>query len=146
MPPEWSSQATLDWTEEWFTTGPTKAAWAALAKAGGVQASLDAVLESAENDTDRRFLRGLALEALAGSEERGYADDVFLRLEELRLTREIDSLKSSLQRINPVEASDQYHQVFGDLIALEARRRDLREAAAQGRALSSRPHGNTEGT
>jgi DNA primase len=57
---------------------------------------------------------------------------VFHRLEDLRLTRDIDALKATLQRMNPVEQPDNYNSIFGDLIALEARRRVLREAAARG--------------
>jgi DNA primase len=85
------------------------------------------VLEAAATETDRRFLRGLAVEASAAEENRGYADEVFRRLEELRLTRVIDQLKGTLQRMNPVERPHEYTRVFEELIALEARRRALRE-------------------
>ena len=90
------------------------------------------MLEAAANEVERRFLRSLAVEPFAGEEERGYAEGVFHRLEELRLTRDIDALKARLQRMNPVEQPDNYNSIFGDLIALEARRRVLREAAARG--------------
>jgi DNA primase len=129
--PQLAAEAAGQWGEDWFTTPGTRAAYAALEKAGGVGSSLEAVLEAAANETERRFLRALAVEPFAGEEERGYADGVFHRLEELRLTREIDALKATLQRMNPVEQPANYNAIFGDLIALEARRRVLREAAAR---------------
>ena len=51
------------------------------------------------------------------------------RLEELAATRRIAEVKSRLQRINPVEASAEYNRLFGELVALEAHRRALRERA-----------------
>jgi DNA primase len=125
--PEWTADVFEQWEPDWFTTPATGASFAALRKAGGVGKPLDAVLEAAANETDRRFLRGLAVEAFAAEENRAYADQVFRRLEELRLTRAIDQLKGNLQRMNPVERPHEYTQVFEELIALEARRRALRE-------------------
>jgi DNA primase len=130
--PEWTTEAAAAWAEDWFTTPATRASFVALTKAGGVGASLEQVLEQAGSENERRFLRGLAVEAFAAEEERGYAETVFRRLEELRLTRVIDAHKGTLQRMSPVEHPQQYNQVFEDLIALEARRRVLREAAARG--------------
>jgi len=129
--PELAAEAAAGWGEDHFTTPGTRAAFTALTKAGGAGSPLADVLETAGNESDRRFLRSLAVEPFAGEEDRGYADSVFRRLEELRLTRDIDVLKASLQRLNPVEQPDHYNHIFEELIALEARRRVLREAAAQ---------------
>src|SRR6266498_5049990 len=104
----------------------------ALSKAGGAGVALETVLEVAANEGERRFLRGLAIEAFAAEEHRGYADEVFRRLEEFRLTRVIDQLKGTLQRMNPVERPDEYTRFFEELIALEARRRALREPRSGG--------------
>src|SRR6266498_5270350 len=90
------------------------------------------IFEAAANETERRFLRGLAIEAFAAEENRAYADEVFRRLEEFRLTRVIDQLKGTLQRMNPVERPDEYTRFFEALIALEARRRALREPRSGG--------------
>jgi DNA primase len=125
--PDWSAEAAERWGPDWFSTPGTLAAFTALAEAGGPGKPLETVLEAAATETDRRFLRGLAVEAFAAEENRAYADEVFRRLEELRLTRVIDQLKGSLQRMNPVERPHEYTQVFEKLIALEARRRALRE-------------------
>ena len=125
--PDWTAEAAERWAPDWFSTPGTVAAFTALAEAGGPGKPLEAVLEAAATETDRRFLRGLAVEAFAATENRGYADEVFRRLEELRLTRVIDQLKGTLQRMNPVERPHEYTAVFEELIALEARRRALRE-------------------
>ena len=125
--PEWAAEAATRWEDDWFTTPATKASFAAVAKAGGAGAPLQAVLEMAANEGERRFLRGLAVEAFAAEENRAYADEVFRRLEEFRLTRVIDQLKGTLQRMNPVERPDEYTRSFEELIALEVRRRALRE-------------------
>jgi DNA primase len=130
--PNLAAEAAAAWEESWFTMPGTRAAFVALTKAGGVGSALERVLEMAGNETERRFLRALAVEPFAGSEERGYAEVIFNRLEELQLTRDVNALKATLQRMNPVEQPDNYNQIFGELIALEARRRVLREAAAQG--------------
>ena len=130
--PDWTAEAAERWAPDWFSTPGTRAAFTALAEAGGPGKPLEAVLEGAATETDRRFLRGLAVEAFAAEENRGYADEVFRRLEELRLTRVIDQLKGTLQRMNPVERPHEYTRVFEELIALEARRRALREPRSGG--------------
>src|SRR6266536_791157 len=125
--PDWTLEVSQLWEDDWFTTPATKGSFAALTKAGGAGKPLDAVLEAAANEGERRFLRGLAIEAFAAEENRAYADEVFRRLEEFRLTRVIDQLKGTLQRMNPVERPDEYTRFFEELIAIEARRRALRE-------------------
>jgi DNA primase len=44
--------------------------------------------------------------------------------------RQVAEIKSKLQRMSPVEQSDEYHALFGDLVALEAYRRSLLEQAS----------------
>ena len=46
--------------------------------------------------------------------------------------REITSVKARLQRMNPVEEQAGYNRMFGDLVALETRRRALVDRAAGG--------------
>jgi len=130
--PDWTAETAVGWEADWFTAPSTRASFAALVKAGGPGAPLEAVLEAAGNETERRFLRGLAVEAFAAEENRGYAGQVFRRLEEFRVTRVIDQLKGTLQRMNPVERPDEYTHLFEELIALEARRRALREPRPEG--------------
>ena len=43
--------------------------------------------------------------------------------------RRIADLKSRLQRTNPVDHAADYNRMFGELVALEQHRRNLRELA-----------------
>jgi DNA primase len=64
-----------------------------------------------------------------GEPDARYADAVLARVEELAVSREIAQVKSRLQRLNPVEDT-RYNRIFGDLVALEQRRKALLEKAA----------------
>jgi DNA primase len=55
---------------------------------------------------------------------------VLARVEELAVSRDIATVKSRLQRLNPVAAQGEYNRMFGDLVALEQRRKVLSERAS----------------
>jgi DNA primase len=57
-------------------------------------------------------------------------DVVLARVGELAVSREIASVKSKLQRMNPVQQQVPYNQTFGDLVGLEQRRKALLDRAA----------------
>lgn len=59
-----------------------------------------------------------------------YVGGVLARLQEVWVGRQVAEVKSKLQRMSPVEHSDEYHALFGDLVALEAYRRSLLEQAS----------------
>jgi DNA primase len=91
--------------------------------------------QTAPEDATRAFVTQLAVEALRvpradGEPDARYADAVLARVEELAVSRSIASLKSRLQRLNPVEGQAAYNRTFGDLVALEQRRKALLEKAA----------------
>ena len=69
--PDWTAEAAERWAPDWFSTPGTLAAFTALSEAGGPGKPLEAVLEAAATETDRRFLRGLAVEAFAAEETGG---------------------------------------------------------------------------
>ncbi|KAA1423608.1 DNA primase [Mumia zhuanghuii] len=54
------------------------------------------------------------------------------RVEELTILRRIAAVKSKLQRTDPAESATEYNEMFGDLVALEQQRRQLREKAIGG--------------
>ena len=58
-----------------------------------------------------------------------YAAQHVHRLRELTALRRIADLKSRLQRTNPVDEATEYNRMFGELVALEQHRRNLRELA-----------------
>jgi DNA primase len=51
-------------------------------------------------------------------------------VEELAVSRRIAEVKSRLQRLNPVDAPSDYNRTFGDLVALEQRRKALVDKAS----------------
>ena len=57
---------------------------------------------------------------------------VLARVEELAVSRQIAAIKSRLQRLNPVTEQGDYNKMFGDLVALEQRRKVLSGPAADG--------------
>jgi DNA primase len=112
----------------------------AIAAAGGAAAGVAGPLwteKVAAYLTDERVRRGvhaLAVEPLrAGADgQEHYAGAVLARMHEVVTGRQIATLKSKLQRINPQEQQDDHARLFGELIALESYRRNLRERAIGG--------------
>jgi DNA primase len=83
--------------------------------------------DSCVDDEARQLARELAVEGLryAGDDEAQYVAAMIRRLREFDVTRRVFRLKAQLQRMNPVEAEG-YNRVFGELMALEALKRQLR--------------------
>jgi len=108
---------------------------AAVAKAGGTTSAaagpawVAKVQEAAETDSVRDLVTELAVEAPQTREEDDprYASALVARLEEMALTRQIQELKSRLQRLNPIDEATEYNRLFGELIVLEQRKKGLRE-------------------
>jgi DNA primase len=101
---------------------------------GSTRAWAARLREEAPNERAQAFVTGLAVEPLviAGEPDAKYADVVLARVGELAVSREITSVKARLQRMNPVEEQAGYNRMFGDLVALETRRRALVDRAAGG--------------
>jgi DNA primase len=103
--------------------------------AAGVQEWVARLRDAAPDDQIRGFVTRLAVEALRvpradGEPDTRYADAILARVEELAISRRIAEVKSRLQRLNPVDAQPEYNRTFGDLVALEQRRKALVEKAA----------------
>jgi DNA primase len=64
-----------------------------------------------------------------GEVSERYIISVFARLREVALSRSIAEIKSTLQRLNPVENEALYNETFGQLVAMEAARRTQKELA-----------------
>jgi DNA primase len=131
--------ATFDGLDPAVFTAPAYAAVRdAVVAAGGATAAgpggatwVEKVDAAAADDAVRRLARELAVEPLPSDEQAltRYATEVLARLEELATTRRITEVKSRLQRLNPVDQVAEYNRLFGELVALEAHRRTLRERA-----------------
>ncbi len=86
--------------------------------------------DAAPGAAARAFVTGLAVEPLEvpradGEPDGRYAEGVLARVGELAVSRQITAVKSRLQRMNPVDEPAAYNRLFGDLVALEQRRKVL---------------------
>jgi DNA primase len=104
-------------------------------KAGNATQWAARLLESAPEDGTRSFVTQLAVESLRvpradGEPDARYVDAVLAQVEAHAVNRSIARLKSRVQRLNPVESQAEYNRAFGDLVALEQRRRALLDKAA----------------
>jgi DNA primase len=91
-----------------------------------------ALLEAAPDDRARAFVTELAVEPLqvTGEPDEKYADVILARVGELAVGREIAGIKARLQRMNPEEDQAAYGRMFGELVALEQRRKWLLDRAS----------------
>ncbi|OLT20123.1 DNA primase [Pseudonocardia sp. CNS-139] len=126
--------------EQVFTHPAYAAVHRAVLTAGGVcggregHAWVDAVL--AETPTESRMLvTELAVEPMElprrNTEEARYVASVIAGVRLALVEAQVAELKARLQRTNPMEEADAYHQLFGDLVPLEQYRIALREKAAR---------------
>jgi DNA primase len=67
-----------------------------------------------------------------GKPSAAYVESIVARLREVAISRSIAELKSSLQRLNPVENEIEYNAAFAQLVALESARRNLHDLALGG--------------
>jgi DNA primase len=106
-----------------------------VATAGRARDWAAALLETAPDDRVRAFVTELAAEQtlqVAGEPDEKYADVVLARVGELAAGRKIGAIKSRLQRMNPEEDQAAYGRMFGELVALEQRRKVLLDRATGG--------------
>jgi len=124
---------------ESFTHPGYKAARAAIGAAGGTSAGLagaqwiEAVRVQTASPAAASLVNELGVEAINVDDDdrlSRYIAGVLARLQEVWVGRQIAEVKSKLQRMSPVEQGDEYHALFGDLVAMEAYRRSLLEQAS----------------
>jgi DNA primase len=123
-----------------FTVPAHAAVCVLIAGSGGVASARNSMewaerlRAAAPNDNARGFVTRLAVEPIevpgaTGEPDARFAEAVLARVEELAVSREIATIKSRLQRMSPVAEPD-YNRMFGDLVALEARKKVLSDRAA----------------
>ena len=126
-------------TVESFTHPGYAAVRAAIGAAGGAAAGhsggqwIDAVRGQAASEAGASLVNELGVEAIKVEDDEKmprYIAGVLARLQEVWVGRQIAEVKSKLQRMSPVEQGDEYHALFGDLVAMEAYRRSLLEQAS----------------
>jgi DNA primase len=125
-------------TVESFTHPGYAAVRAAIDAAGGTSAGvtgaqwIDTVRQQTTSELTAGLINELGVEAIQVDDEKlpRYIGGVLARLQEVWMGRQIAEVKSKLQRMSPIEQGDEYHALFGDLVAMEAYRRSLLEQAA----------------
>jgi len=124
-----------------FTVPAHAAVRELMAACGGVSAVTSArdwaerLRVAAPDDAARGFVTRLAVEPIEapgqlGEPDARYAEAVLARVGELAVSRHIAELKRRLQRLSPVSEQGEYNRMFGDLVALEQRRKVLSDRAA----------------
>ena len=88
-------------------------------------------LDAVDSDELKSFITELMVEPIRtdGEISDRYVSSITARLNEVALSRSIAEVKSTLQRLNPVENEVEYNQIFGELVGMETKRRALRELA-----------------
>jgi DNA primase len=125
-------------TVESFTHPGYAAVRGAIEAAGGTSSGvtggqwIDAVRQRAGSDLTAGLIGELGVDAVQVDDEKlpRYIAGVLARLQEVWMGRQIAEVKSKLQRMSPIEQGDEYHALFGDLVAMEAYRRSLLEQAS----------------
>ena len=106
---------------------------AVIAECGGVSGAgadwVELLRRSTSDDAVRDLITRYAVEPprTDGDPDARYAGSLLARLREFTVTRELTVVKGRLQRINPVEQTEDYNRVFAQLIALEQELRATRE-------------------
>jgi DNA primase len=102
--------------------------------AGRVREWVAGLIEAARSDRARAFVTEMAVESLknAGGPDERYADVQLAKVAAQAIGREIVAVKARLQRMNPVDEQVAYNRLFGDLVALEQRRKSLLDRATGG--------------
>jgi DNA primase len=122
--------------EESFTHPAYMAVHRGVRAAGGAAAGLDGPgwLDAVGAQCPaplRSLLTELAVEPLRMATKHDgaprYVGSVLAGLQGAMVERQVAELKSRLQRTSPVTEADEYHALFGDLVALEQYRKALRE-------------------
>ncbi|RWA15156.1 DNA primase [Mycolicibacterium brumae DSM 44177] len=126
-------------TVESFTHPGYAAVRRAIDAAGGVSAGasgaswIEAVREQTSAPAAAALVTELGVESVNVLDEDKlprYIAGVLARLQEVWVGRQIAEVKSKLQRMSPVDDAEEYHVLFGDLVAMESYRRSLLEQAA----------------
>ena len=125
-----------------FTHPTYRGVWEAVSACGGPSAApgndvwVAKLQENVAEPAVAQALNALAVEPLLSMKEPNdaYVAAHVYRLQEVTVMRRIADVKSKLQRTNPVEHATEYNRMFGELVALEQHRRNLRERAIGGEA------------
>jgi len=96
-----------------------------------IEFNIQELIEKAESEELKSLITELTVEPIRtdGEVSDRYITSIFARLREVALSRSIAEIKSTLQRLNPVENEVQYQEIFTQLVGMEAARRVQKELA-----------------
>ncbi|MGH2707371.1 MAG: hypothetical protein ACRDJK_03655, partial [Actinomycetota bacterium] len=109
----------LDWMVEDHFTQPEHRVFLEALRAVSRNAAPRSISEELPDEDTRRLAAELAMTPVTAEA----TEEVFLRLEEFRLQRQIESLRATLDRLDPLGEADRHDAVFRELVQLEERRR-----------------------
>ncbi|GAB6986353.1 DNA primase [Nocardioides pyridinolyticus] len=116
-----------------FTHPTYRGVWELVVAAGGPGAGAGdpawsgRLRDAATDPAVSSAISAIGVEPLLKEPDAAYVVQHILRLQELTAARRIANIKSKLQRTNPVEEPEAFNKMFGELAALEAHRRGLRD-------------------
>ena len=87
------------------------------------------VLDAIDDPVGKQLVVALSVEPLLAEPTGAYAREYAARLRLATVVRDINDLKSRLQRTNPVDDQAVYNRMFAQLLELETRRRALEQHA-----------------
>jgi len=95
------------------------------------ECNIQELIDKADSDELKSLITELTVEPIRtdGEVSDRYITSIFARLREVALSRSIAEIKSTLQRLNPVENDAQYQEIFTQLVGMEAARRVQKELA-----------------
>jgi DNA primase len=93
--------------------------------------NIQELIDKSDSDELKSLITELTVEPIRtdGEVSDRYITSIFARLREVALSRLIAEIKSTLQRLNPVENDAQYQEIFTELVGMEAARRVQKELA-----------------
>ena len=133
--PQLAIESAVDLDANDFTHPLSAAVWRAVSEqsleAGKDSGWISAVSDRIADESAKRALNQFAVDPLRSQGEvtEMLVGALVARVQELTTARRIDTVKSRLQRTNPVDQVKDYNKMFGELVALEHQRRALRERA-----------------
>ena len=110
----------------------------AISAAGGIGAGLTgtpwstAVREQCATPQVLNLVNELSVEEFGATDEEMLVRTiagVLTNLQEVWVGRQVAEIKSKLQRVSPIDDTEEYNNLFGDLIALETYRKSLQQQA-----------------
>ncbi|WP_394326741.1 hypothetical protein [Thermobifida halotolerans] len=120
---------------EMFTVEQHRSVFRLVQEQGGVAAVEDParwagqLREAARTDAQRAFLTQLAVEPIEvyGELDEHRAQEIIGTIRIHSINRQITNLKSRLGRLDPMAEAEEYQRVFAELMAVEQRKRMMRE-------------------